>query len=248
MIQQERFKDKVIIITGASRGIGRATALRFGKEGGFVFVCFKKNKLRAEEVVKELDGVGGKGQPLEVDVSSIESIGKAVEKIKRTKDQIDVLVNNAGIFLGKRLEEYDANSLDEMIAVNEKGVYWLTRQILPLMGEGGVIVNLASSAGEAGSSDPVYGATKAAITGFTKSMAKALAPKIRVNAVAPGAVLTDLILNQPPEWRKSRLSQILLGKFAEPEDIAEAIVFLASDSAKHITGATLDVNGGYYLR
>jgi len=248
MIKQERFKGKTIVITGASRGIGKATAIRFGQEGGFVFVGYRENKMAADEVVEMIKKEGGEGFSLEIDVSSLDSVKKAVEQIKNLQNKVDILVNNAGILLRKKLEDYNEELLDQVIEVNEKGVYRLTKEILPLMMSGGVIVNLASSAGEAGTSDPIYGASKAAIAGFTKSLAKNLAPKIRVNAVAPGAVLTDMVLKEPLEWRQWRLAQIPLGKFAEPGDVAEAIVFLASSSAKHITGATLDVNGGYYLR
>jgi len=248
MIKQERFKGKVIIVTGASRGIGKATAIRFGQEGGFVFVCYREEKQEADKVVETVKKGGGDGVSLQIDVSLPESVKKAVLEIKNFKGEIDILVNNAGIILRKKLEEYDEKSMSQVIEVNEKGVYRLTKEALPLINRGGVIINLASSAGEAGSTDPIYGASKAAIAGFTKSLAKNLAPNIRVNAVAPGAALTDMVLSEPVEWRQWRLAQIPLGKFAEPEDIAESIVFLASSSAKHITGATLDVNGGYYLR
>ncbi len=251
MITLERFKDKVIVVTGASRGIGRATAIRFGQEGGFVFVCYKENKEKADEVVELIKKSGGDGIGLAVDVASPESVRMAFAEIKKSKGKVDVLVNNAGIFLSKLLPEYDEDLMEKVIAVNEKGVYRVTKEILPIIPQGGVIINLASSAGESGSkNDPVYSAGKAAVMGFTKSLAKQLAPKIRVNAVAPGVVETDLILikDNTENWRKLRREQILLQEFGQPEDIAEAIVFLASSSAKHITGATLDVNGGYYLR
>jgi len=249
MITLERFKDKVIVITGASRGIGKATAIRFGQEGGFVFVCFNKNKEKADEVVDLIKKSGGDGMGVQMDVSCPESVKIAADKIREIKARIDVLVNNAGILLGKLLPEYDEDMMEKTISVNEKGIYRVTKELLPLVPQGGVIINLASSAGESGSeSDPVYAASKAAVIGFTKSLAKQLAPKIRVNAVAPGVVETDLIKGNTENWRKLRTEQILLREFAQPEDIAEAIVFLASSSSKHITGATLDVNGGYYLR
>lgn len=249
MIQQERFKNKVVLISGASRGIGRATAIRFGKEGAFVFVCFRENQSLAEEVVEVIKADGGDGVVLRMDVSSVESVRIAGEEVKKTKGQVDVLVNNAGILLGKLLPEYDEDLMEKAISVNEKGVYRLTKEIVPIIPQGGVIINLASSAGESGSeSDPIYSGSKAAVIGFTKSLAKQLAPKIRVNAVAPGVVETDLIKGNTETWRKLRNEQIPLKEFAQPEDIAEAVVFLASSSAKHITGATLDVNGGYYLR
>lgn len=249
MISRERFKDKVIVITGASRGIGRATAIRFGQEGGFVFVCFNKNKEKADEVVDLIRKSGGEGVSLQMDVSLPESVKTASDEIKKIKGRVDVLVNNAGILLSKLLWEYDEDLMEKTISVNEKGIYRVTKELLPIIPQGGVIINLASSAGESGSeSDPVYAASKAAVIGFTKSLARQLAPKIRVNAVAPGVVETDLIKDNTENWRKLRTEQILLREFAQPEDIAEAVVFLASSSAKHITGATLDVNGGYYLR
>jgi len=249
MITLERFRDKVIVVTGASRGIGRATAVRFGREGGFVFVCYKENKEKADEVVELIRKSGGGGVSLLLNVALPGSVSEAFEEIKKVKGTVDVLVNNAGILLGKLLPEYDEDLMEKAISVNEKGMYRVTKELLPIMPQGGVIVNLASSAGESGSeSDPVYSASKAAVMGFTKSLAKQLAPKIRVNAVAPGVVETDLIKDNTENWRKLRQEQILLQEFAQSEDIAEAIVFLASSSAKHITGATLDVNGGYYLR
>lgn len=249
MITLERFKDKVIVVTGASRGIGRATAIRFGQEGGFVFVCYKESKEKADEVVELIKKNGGDGVDLALDVSSFASVKSLSDQILKIKGKVDVLVNNAGILLNKLLWEYDEDLMEKTISVNEKGVYRVTKEILPLIPQGGVIINLASSAGESGSeSDPVYSASKAAVMGFTKSLAKELAPKIRVNAVAPGVVETDLIKDNSENWRKLRQEQILLKEFAQSEDIAEAIVFLASSSAKHITGATLDVNGGYYLR
>ena len=249
MITLERFKDKVIVVTGASRGIGRATAIRFGQEGGFVFVCYKESKEKADEVVELIKKNGGDGVSLPLDVSSFASVKSLSDQILKIKGKVDVLVNNAGVLLNKLLWEYDEDLMEKTISVNEKGIYRVTKEILPLIPQGGVIINLASSAGESGSeSDPIYSASKAAVMGFTKSLAKQLAPKIRVNAVAPGVVETDLIKDNSENWRKLRQEQILLKEFAQPEDIAEAIVFLASNSAKHITGATLDVNGGYYLR
>lgn len=249
MMKLERFKGKVIVITGASRGIGRATAIRFGQEGGFVFVCYKKNKELAEEVVALIKKSGGGGVSLQMDVSSAESVKSAAEQIKKLKGRVDVLVNNAGVLLSKLLWEYDEDLMEKTISVNEKGVYRVTKELLSLIPQGGVIINLASSAGQCGSeSDPVYSASKAAVIGFTKSLAKQLAPKIRVNAVAPGVVETDLIKGKTKAWCRLRQEQILMREFAKPEDIAEAIVFLASSSTKYITGATLDINGGYYLR
>lgn len=214
--------QKIVVITGGTGGIGKATANKF-KSNDWKVVALGKS-----------------------DVNITDS--KSVEEYFSRYRQIDCLVNCAGIFGNKNLFEYDDKSINEIIAVNEVGTYLCTQAVVKRMTEGS-IVNIASVAGQVGSgADPIYAATKGAILAFSKSMAKALAPKIRVNCVAPGITNTGLL--DARKWTDIAfdVDQTPLGKMAEPEEIANAIYFLASDQASFITGATLDVNGGLVLR
>ena len=230
-------KKKIVFITGGLKGIGLATTKKFISEKWLV-ASFDKD-------IQKSNIAGTKYY--QVDVSNWKSVQQGFNKAFHDFSRIDCLVNNAGIFGYAKLPEYDEELIDRVIGVNEKGVYFCTKIILDKM-KTGSIVNIGSTAAQIGSTDPVYAGTKAAVLGFTKAMAKALAPNIRVNAVSPGATNTDIMKN----YNRQRVEQLkemtLLKRLAEPEDIANSIYFLASDEAKHITGICLDVNGGYVLR
>src|SRR3989344_2802509 len=228
--------DKVVFITGASRGIGAATVKKFVDNGWKVAGFYKQNKIENSEAVKYY----------QMDVAEPESVKKTFEQAFSDFGRVDCLVNCAGIFGYKNLTDYDWELMQKVIGVNETGTYWCTKEILKYMHEGSV-VNISSTAAQIGSSDPVYAGTKAAILGFTKSMAKALAPRIRVNCVAPGVTESDMTKNMNQERLDQLINMSLLKKVAKPEDVANGIFFLASEEAGHITGACLDINGGYVL-
>lgn len=228
---------KTVFITGASRGIGLATAKKFISEGWKVvgFYNQKPGDIQAGCTWYQLD------------MSDSRSIKGVFEKALSEHGQIDAFVNCAGIFGYKNLIDYDEELMDKVINVNEKGTYLTTKAVLSNM-KSGSIVYISSTAAQVGSTDPIYAATKAAIFGFTKSMAKALAPNIRVNCIAPGVTNSDMTKNMKPERLAQHKDMTLLKRIAEPEDIAETIYFLSSDASKHITGSCIDINGGYVLR
>lgn len=228
---------KIVFITGASRGIGLATAQKFSKEGWSVAAFYKTSP--GPEV--------NNCKYYQVDVSNLKSVQSAFNKALLDFKGIDCLINNAGIFAYKKgLKDFDEETIDRVIGVNEKGVYFCTKTALETMTEGS-IVNVSSSVARVGGTDPIYSGTKAALLGFTKSMAKNLAPHIRINAIAPGATNTDMMKNYNEERKKQLIESTPLKRMAEPEDIANAIYFLASDQARHITGICLDVTGGYVM-
>ncbi|KKU55609.1 hypothetical protein A3H89_00045 [Candidatus Amesbacteria bacterium RIFCSPLOWO2_02_FULL_48_11] len=228
---------KVVFITGASRGIGRATAEKFVKEGWQVAGFY------TEKAVAESEGI----KYYQVDVADWDSIkrgfGQAYEHFRR----IDCLVNCAGIYGYKTLAQYDIETMEKVIGVNEMGTYLTGKWAAEKMVKGSMVF-ITSTAAQAGSSDPVYAGTKAAVQGFVKSMAKELAPNIRVNSVAPGVTNSGMTKQMNQERLAQLIEMSLLKKIARPEDIANGIYFLASDEASHITGACLDINGGYVLR
>jgi len=228
---------KVVFITGASKGIGLATARKFISQGWQVAGFYK------DDLGPEIEGM----KYYETDVSNWQMVKESFDKAFTDFKRIDCLVNNAGIFGYAKFPDYSEEVMDRVIDTNEKGVYFCTKTVMDKM-KAGSIVNIGSTAGQIGSTDPVYAGTKAAVLGFTKAMAKALAPNIRVNAVSPGATNTDIMKNYNQQRVEQLKEMTLLKKLAEPEDIANAVYFLASDEARHITGACLDVNGGYVLR
>lgn len=229
--------EKVVFITGASRGIGLATAQKFVQEGWLVSGFYKNNP--GPEIV----GV----KWYQADITKYSQVEESFSKAFSDFQRIDCLVNCAGIFGYKKLEDYPEELMDEIMATNEKGTYFCTKFVASKM-TAGSMVNIASSAAQVGSSDPIYAASKGAILSFTKAMAKALAPKIRVNAVSPGPTATSMMEGYDPERVEQLREMALLKKIAQPEEIAAGIYFLASDQASHITGTCLDISGGYVLR
>lgn len=229
---------KVAFVTGASKGIGAATVKKFEQEGWMVVGFYNTTKVSDTDNVKYVH----------MDITNPESIVSAFEKAYEIFGRVDTLVNNVGAFGASGLSNYTSEKMDFVYYVNERGTYLCTQKVLEWLSVGS-IVNVSSTAGQVGSTDPVYAGAKAAVAAFTKSMAKALAPAVRVNCVAPGVVDTEMLRSYYNEEKmEKRKQEILLKEIAKPEQIAEGIYFLASDNSSHITGACLDINGGYVLR
>lgn len=243
----KRLIGKTALITGGNRGIGEAMALRFLEEGASVAIFGRKESDNQRVLERAVSLKKGTLKAYRVDVSSDEEVRKAVKQVKEDFGYLDILVNNAGICrLSKSFEELENRDWEETLAVNLYGVIHTTRAAIPYLKErGGKIITIASLAGEVGgiATAADYVASKAALQGTTKSLARELGPYgINVNAIAPGFVRTQMT-----EKMNINLASISLRKVAEPEDIAAAAAFLASDDARLITGTTLDVNGGLYM-
>ena len=249
-----RLKNKVAIITGGSRGIGRATSSMFARQGAAVVVNFRENSDKASQVVEEIHKAGGRAIPVQADVSDKSAVSAMVEKTISQFGQIDILINNAGIFLhGTVLTTLDKD-LDQLIAINLKGIFHCVQAVAPhMMKHGyGKIVNVSSIAALATTvaNTTAYATTKAAVNVLTKRMAFELSPHgINVNSVAPGFILTDMTRRQGErkamEERFARTREkTLLKRNGEPEDIAHVILFLSTDEASFITGQILLVDGG----
>lgn len=243
--------NRTVLITGASRGIGRAAAVAFAKNGYSVAVNYCISEEKAVALVDELMGYGVKSAAYRADVSDkaavIEMFGKAEHELGR----ISVLVNNAGIAEQILFSDITEEKWDRMFAVNVKGAYCCTQAALPSMihEKYGRIINISSMWGIAGASCEVhYSASKAALIGFTKALAKEVGLSgITVNCVAPGVIGTDMNAAVSEEILKKLMEDTPLNRIGTPEDIAEAILFLASDKAGFITGQTLAVDGGFIL-
>jgi 2-hydroxycyclohexanecarboxyl-CoA dehydrogenase len=244
-----RLEGKTALVTGGASGIGAATAQRLAAEGARVAVC-DVNEGGAREVGGALDGLG-----LRMDVTDVESVGAAVAAATEQIGAIDVLVNNAGTDLFSFFVKTDPGLWDFVLGVNLRGTLAVTHAVLPGMQErrSGAIVNVASEAGRVGSQgSAVYSAAKAGVIGFTKAIAREAARyRVRVNAVAPGPIETPLLNAAPKVYGEvgERLKQGMidatqLGRSGEPEEVAAAIAFLASEDASYITGQTLGVSGG----
>ena len=242
------FKGKVALITGSTRGIGKAIAVAFAKEGATVIITGRKKEtveIVAENIKNEF-GVDAYGFGLDLS-GDIKEVWKEIEK---TVGKIDILVNNAGITrdtLFIRMKEEDWNAV---IETNLNGTFKITQLAVKGMikKKWGRIINITSVVGFTGNVGQVnYSTTKAGLVGFTKSLAKELASRsITVNAVAPGFIETDMTDVIPADIKENYLKQIPLNRFGKPEDVANVVVFLASDKASYITGETIHVNGGMY--
>jgi 3-oxoacyl-[acyl-carrier protein] reductase len=242
-------EKRAVLVTGASRGIGRATALKLAYEGYAVGVNFKNNTEKARETVKEIIDSGGEAIELKANVGNEDEVNGMVKTFTGKFREIYGLVNNAGIYQRKRFHELTLQDWDETITTNLTGTFLCTKAALPYIPERGRIVNLASVLAHIGSSQGAhYAASKAGIIGFSRSLARELAlRKITVNVVAPGATDTDIIAHDTPEKRKDREKITPLGRVGQPGEIADAIVFLLSDKTGYITGQTINVNGGMWM-
>ncbi|MFZ5968793.1 MAG: 3-oxoacyl-[acyl-carrier-protein] reductase [Bacillota bacterium] len=245
-----RLKDKVAIVTGGGRGIGETTCLRFAEEGAKVVVA-DINEQDVQTVVDKIKAAGGEASGMVVNVVSKEQVEKMVADTVAQYGKLDILVNNAGITADARLVKMTEEQWDKVIAVNLKGVYNCSQAAAAVMSEqgSGVILNASSVVGIYGNFGQTnYAATKWGVIGMAKSWAKELGPKgIRVNAVAPGFIMTPMTEKMPEKVLDMMKDKSPLKTLGYPEDIANAYVFLASDEAKFITGTVLSVDGGVVL-
>ena len=252
-------RGKVVIVTGAAAGIGRATAIRFAEEGARV-ACWDVNAAAAGNLVEQLQSTGGEALFREVNVTSADSVRQGVKEVLERWGRIDVLVNNAGIVRDAQLVKVKDGTVastmsdeqfDSVIAVNLKGLFLCTREVAPHMiqGGGGVILNASSVVGLYGNFGQTnYVAAKAGLIGMTRTWARELGKyQIRVNAVAPGFIATEMVKAMPPKVLEQMASHTPLGRMGCPEDIADAYAWLASDQAKFVHGAVLSVDGGLVL-
>ena len=242
-----RLRGRTALITGASRGIGAATAILFAREGALVGINYLRSEREAREVLKSVEEEGGEGILLRADVSSEEEIRDAAHTLSESGGGIDILVANAGIYHRRKAEGITAEMWRKTVEVNLTGAFLSAMAVLPHMRRGAMVFVSSQLAFRGTPHGMDYAASKAGILGLTKSLALELAPDIRVNAVAPGYIDTDILAGDTPEKRRRREEEVPLRRIGRPEEVASAILFLASDEASYITGACLDVNGGVYI-
>ena len=243
--------NQVALVTGASRGIGRSVAIELAKAGAKVVVNYAGNSVAAQETVDEIKAVGGEAFAIQADVSQSEAVEALVKQTLDTYGRIDILVNNAGITRDNLLLRMKEDDWDAVMNTNLKGIFHCTKQVSRVMikQKSGKIINMTSVVGVMGNAGQSnYAAAKAGVIGFTKSMAKELAPRgITVNAIAPGFITTDMTSVLSDQVKSEMANSIPLGRMGNPEDVAAAVVFLASKSAGYITGQTLHVDGGMVM-
>jgi 3-oxoacyl-(acyl-carrier-protein) reductase len=246
-----KLRGRKALVTGASKGIGREIALALASEGADVAINYRFNELEAEEVASWLEGRGINTWIYPADVSDINRVREMKRCLEKYFGGIDILVNNAGINVDKLFVKMDENMWNKVISVNLTGVFNCTNSFIDSIMESthGRIINITSIVGQMGNIGQVnYAASKAGIIGMTKALAKEMARNnITVNAIAPGFIETDMVKGIPDKVKEKILTQVPLGRFGKPEEVARAVVYLASDEASYITGHVLNINGGMYL-
>lgn len=243
--------DQVVLVTGGSRGIGRAVALACAKEGAHVVINYAGNVKAAQSVVEEISEMGRKCLAVQADVSKAADVDRLIEESLADFGKIDVLVNNAGITRDGLLMRMKEEDWDAVLETNLKGIYLCTKAVTKSMMKqrSGRIINMTSVVGVMGNAGQAnYAAAKAGVIGFTKSIAKELASRnINVNAVAPGFIHSDMTSVLPENVQKAMTEEIPLTRMGEPEEVADAVVFLASKASRYITGQVLHVDGGMVM-
>ena len=251
-------QGKTALVTGASRGIGRATAAALARAGAHVLVHYGRSALEAESLVSEIEAKGGRANVISADLGVPEGAAHLAKQVRSiVGDRLDVLVLNAGISKAARIADYTVDDFDNLFATNVRGPFFLVQQLLPILGEGSNVIVISSLGahavvGKPGLDNPsllAYTSTKGALETLVKNWAAILGPRgIRVNAVAPGVIETDMSnFTKTEAGREITLGMQALKRIGKPEDIADVVTFVASDGARWITGASIPVDGGSKL-
>ncbi|MEG1813300.1 MAG: 3-oxoacyl-[acyl-carrier-protein] reductase [Clostridia bacterium] len=241
-------RGKIALVTGGSRGIGRAIAMKLASSGADVAILYAGNAVAAQEVLRRIAESGVRAMAIACDVSDQAQVTSAYQQVKETLGAVDILVNNAGITRDRLAMRMRAEDFSRVISVNLAGAFHLIHAVLPdfVRRRSGRIINISSVSGLKGNAGQAnYSAAKAGLIGLTKAIAREVASRgITCNAVAPGFVKTDMTAAMNEQALEAALAEVPMGRIGEAEDIAEAVAFLASDAAAYITGAVLPVDGG----
>jgi NAD(P)-dependent dehydrogenase (short-subunit alcohol dehydrogenase family) len=249
--------NKIAIVTGGSRGLGRNTAINLARRGIDVIFTYRTNRKEADSLIHEIEAVGTKAAAFPLDTGDIRAFDSFVAEVRKTlqswgRGRFDYLVNNAGNSLHASFAETTETQFDEIVKVHFKGVYFLTQKLLPLINDGGRIVNISSGLARfVGAPTSVYGSAKAAVEVLTRYLAKELGPrKITVNAIAPGAIATDFnggLVRDNPDVNKRVTEMTALGRVGLPDDIGPMIAAFLSEENRWVTGQRIEVSGGMFL-
>jgi len=242
-----KLKNKIAVITGASRGLGAAIASEFAHQGAEIIIVYKDNKEAAEKI---FDNIGNKGLLVQADLSDENMLLDATTKIKDTYPSIDILINNAGdIVRPQETWKGDISTWDKTLDTNLRSAWLMIRELAPSMNKGGAIINMSSVFGRLGAAGVLaYSVSKIGLDAVTRSMAKELAPNIRVNAIAPSVINTDMTKGAGKELISFFKDQTPMGRLGEPQEVAKLALFLASDDSSYITGQIIDIDGGFALK
>ena len=244
----ENLQGKIALLTGGTRGIGKAIAIELIKEGATVILNYSKDDLSAEETLKEIEALGGYAKLYKGDISNFEVCKAMVDFVISTFGKIDILINNAAVSFRGLFMDFSDRNINDIFGINVLSAMYLSKEAIPhMLNKGkGNIINISSIWGEAGAScEVLYSSTKGAINLFTKSLAKELAPMgIRVNAIAPGVIDTKMNSFLSKEEREELEEEIPFGRFGSPREVAQMVTFLCSDKCEYLTGQIIKIDGG----